>query len=425
MFLINIGHSWSFQSLSGADGVVLLPSKVSYARLARESPDARTILFDPQLYLSELDVDDCGKACTNLASYPYFGVRGVESYDSSVEKRNEWQSRMREVVREGWTARAPVDESEANEACENAIALQQDLHCSHVILPSPLLKEREDEAQTLGLWLDQGLETAQNLEVEEPLLATIALSESVLSDIAFSELGFLDTIVDQVTARDGIDGVYIVVAQSVSRHPFDSEESVCRCYAYLSKAFSEAGYEYVLVNFADVFGLVCMGLGASGFATAQSHALRRLALPAFNETSGGRAYPHFYSHVSASEFATESDLDRIRDARLLRRIRDITPVSQQLMATLASGGSASTLRAWAESSNNLNAAQTHFLTRVAREQAGLRNLDLGARQEYVEDWLETADATLLLIRQRLGRGNNLKGRSVPAESWIRIVNDIA
>ena len=103
------------------------------------------------------------------------------------------------------------------------------MRVSFVILPSSLIVERENESQVQAEWLDAGIQAAGDLEVSQPVLATIAVHESVLNDAAFAPAGFLDTVVDQVAARDGVDGVYIVVAQDGgAKHPFESGAAVMR-----------------------------------------------------------------------------------------------------------------------------------------------------------------------------------------------------
>src|SRR5579863_3821464 len=159
-------------------------------------------------------------------------------------------------------------------------------------------------------------------------------------------------------------GVYIVVVQNEAGHPFESSRNVQRAYVRLSSAFAARGYGTVLPNFADVFGLVCLGVGATGCSSGPSQALRRLALAGYKEEGGGIALPRFYSHKLAAELATEADLDRIVGRRLLRRVEDRTPYSETLMDTLASGGSASQLQPWAESRSNVAMAHRHFIYRM-------------------------------------------------------------
>src|SRR5690606_36938109 len=131
----------------------------------------------------------------------------------------------------------------------DAIEFQLNLGCNQVILPAPLISEREDEAATLGEWLDHGLAVGEEMEVGQPLLATIAVEESVLRNNAFEDGGFLDAVVDQVASREGIEGVYIVVLQTLAEHPFTADSSVLRAYLHLCRRFRDVGYTTIIVNF--------------------------------------------------------------------------------------------------------------------------------------------------------------------------------
>src|SRR5579863_3782905 len=298
MFALNLGYRWNFASTTaGIHDVIYLPQGNSRPRLLRAPRgEAQGVLFDPQLYLAGLDANQCAKACVRLASFPWFGAHELQPFDSGTQKLTEWEAVSREVIAEHWTSAPPDEEAAIATACRDAIEFQLELGCSAILLPSPLITEREDEAQVPARWLDAATEAANELEVGQPLLASVALADTALNDAAFLPAGFLDTVVDQVSSRSGLDGVYIVIAQTEMRHPFQTDARVNRAYLHLCRAFSYIDYDTIVTNFADVFGLVCLGMGATGLATGQSHALRRLALSGLEDESFGKALPHLYSH---------------------------------------------------------------------------------------------------------------------------------
>jgi len=420
MFFLNLGYKWSFQSLEGLEAAILLPSSNSIEKFADKRPDVRNLLFDPQLYLSTLNCADAGTVCSRLVCYPWFGAEDVPTYDGE-ETRRDWERSVRESISENWRGKAPRVR-DAERLATTAIQFQQGLTCSHIILPSPLLTEREGEGAVQAQWLDAGLSAAESCEVDEPILATVAIADIALNDAAFEAYGILDTVVDQITSREGIDGVYIVVVQSGKPHPLRSPLSVHKAYAWLTRAFADAGYEHIITNFADVFGIACLGLGATGLATGQSHALRRMSLVGFDDDSFGRALPYLYSHRMVAELASETDLNLMRDAKLLRRVQDITPASERLFAVLRGGGSASSVLAWVESVNNIKAANTHFLTRVLQSDKELSQLPVSSRLSAIEDWLEDATATGLFVQERLGRPlSDLKGAVAPSSAWLGLL----
>ena len=97
MFILNLGFRWSLRSASDLSGVVLLPAHNAEPRVARGAPrDHRTFLLDPQVYLAGLGVKGRTKTCARLATYPWFMVEGLDSYDSSAdETRPQWEARLR------------------------------------------------------------------------------------------------------------------------------------------------------------------------------------------------------------------------------------------------------------------------------------------------------------------------------------------
>jgi hypothetical protein len=419
MFLLNVGYRWNLAAdLSEVQATIYLAAGSIGERLRRQAlPEKQRLLFDPQLYLAGLDPDSCQKTCARLASYPWFGVNDIPSFDSAQSSLREWEAAIRGTIGGLWPRQAPAVRLITS---LRALDFQLALGCTHIILPSPLIADREDEAQTQAEWLDSCLEAAQELEVGQPVLATVAVADSVLNAEAFNEGGFLDIVADQITARDGLDGVYIVIANNVGDHPFRNSPAIQRAYLHLSSAFAARGYETVLTNFADVFGLVCLGAGATGFASGPSQSLRRLAISAFRDEGGGIALPHFYSHRVIGEFLSETELDRYVQRNLLRRIRDNTPYSVALMDALQAGRSASAIQGWAESQNNLATSQKHFLHRLSLEDQSLMAVSPADRLARVREWLEEAEAGMLLLKNRFGE-SVAPGAFAPADSWSTLL----
>jgi len=424
MFLLNLGYKWIAHEVSTIDGVVIVASGNSSAKCERASlPDVKHILFDPQLYLAGLDASICKKVCGRLTTHPWFGVSDVPDFDSASMKRREWDAKIREHASTAWPRHAPEGDH-VRIACEECIDFQLRLGCTQLILPSPLIQDREDEASIQALWLDQGLQAASDLEVGQPILATVAVAETALNEPAFEEGGFLDTIVDQVTARTShdeavLDGVYVVVAKSKQTHPFEASAHVYKAYQSLCQTFRVAGFRSVIAAFSDVFGLACVGGGASGLTAGPSQSLRQLALDTFVDEGFGAPLPHYYSHRLAGELRSEDDLDRIRDARLYRRVRDDTNYSRALSRTILAGGSASRLPDWAESKNNVTVAQLHFLARLSRAEQALQALTPAERADEVRDWLENAVATSEYVESRLNP-DKVKGTLAPSDQWLKL-----
>lgn len=421
MFFLNRGYQRRInENIDRISGSILLPSANVSERLLRMSAEYPRVLIDPQLYLAGLTAGECEKVCARLATYPWFGVRDLPDFDSAEIGLREWEGRVRAHVQRAWPSRAPVGNGIAN-AAALAVDFQLRMRVTFIILASPLITEREDEAQTQAEWLDAGVRAATTLEAEQPVLATIALHESVLNERAFEPGGFLDTIIDQVAARDGVDGVYIVIAQESAGHPFETDRRVLRAYLHLVRACRNRPYETIVTNFADVFGIACMGAGATAMASGPSQALRRLSLAGFQEQGGGRPLPQYYSHRCIGEFLSESHLNVIARTRgTLRQVRDETDFSASLLDALDRGASAAAVPAWAESQNNVAEAYHHFIARLASEGHAVgRRRDRTERAQHVRDWVEDAIAARLFLGSRLGEAG-IVGRYAPADQWLEL-----
>ncbi len=189
-------------------------------------------------------------------------------------------------------------------------------------------------------------------------------------------------------------------------------------YAHLTHTFASFGYEFVFVNFADVFGVACIGLGASGFATGPSQSLRRLSLAAYLDEGGGLPLPHLYSHMAVAEFLLERELEVIARLNLLRRVTDITPHSRDLFHALTRGRGAASVAAWAESKNNVAAAARHFISRMIAEGAAYAALTPVQRFTRAESWLDDAVVNQDFLSRRLTTHLQTSPTYGPVAAWL-------
>jgi len=417
MFALNEGYQWFSTNFTNLQGAVYLAAGNDAERM-RRSPQANFTwkIFDPQLYLAGLSGSESAKICARLASYPWFGIDGTPEFDSGAQTRVAWQQGVQEFVKKNWRGSAP-DEDERLSCSAAAVSFQADLGCTHILAPAPLIAEREDEAESCALWTDAALQAATELDIGQPVIATVAVSEGVLNDASFNEGGYLDTIVDQVVSRDGLGGVYLVVAQTQPRHPLSAPSIVTRTYAHLTRAFANFGYEFIFVNFADVFGIACLGLGASGFATGRSQALRRLCLAAMLDDGGGLPLPHLYSHRAVAEFLPEREMEAIAQRNLLPRVRDITTYSQDLFQALNAGEEISTITPWAETKNNVATAAKHFIARMITEGSAYSDLTVDDRHARATAWLAGAMNNQQALVERLAGFLDTFPTYAPVVDW--------
>lgn len=415
MFYINVGRDHQIaRDLDTRKGAILLPAHVTSERMERERDvNCTSAAIDPQLYLATLDGKDCSKTCAKLCTFPWFLVENVPELDEEATL-TEWKAELVRFARENWPAAIPDGPLSARKALE----YQDSCGCRILIAPAPLIVDGTDEGEAIAQWADWGIEARDELELEKPLMASIALDESILTDAVFAGHGLLDAVEDHITARRGLAGVYVVVNRLNDAHPFCISPNVARAYIEVSHRLSTCGLEYILVNFADILGLVCLAFGASDFATGESQSRRRLSLSGFKDTDG-RRLPKYYAHGVAGEFYTEQDLDRIAEQRLVRQIRDVTPYSRALLEALESGRSASENVNWAENFSNDTFARRHFLHRMMEEAQRIEHApSLDERRKLALDWMEDADMRQLFIRQKLADvSHELRGDFAPVSQW--------
>lgn len=419
MFLLNFGArspNAIFENVSSSTnrrvGACLLACGFDSGQLVRnELPNAAALLLDPQLYLAGLTASNEDTRVWRLASHSWFGVDDVVAFDSAEQRKRAWKDEVKAAALERWRSRPPNDVSRSADA---AVRCQLSIGCSMVILPSPLLTAREDEAAPAVEWTRAGVAAARRTECGVPLLATVALDEGVLNDNAFESLGYLDALVSQISALRGIDGVYIVVAQAgENRHPFKTNEIVYRAYASLCRRFRSTGrVQYVLPNFCDIGGFITIAHGADGFANGNFQSTRRLSLSAGAE---GRPYPYYYTHAAAAELRPEDDLDAIAAAGLLPRIGERTPYSDALISALEATGTAAGQQPWLMTINNVAASHCHLVHRYCEV---VDELLASARRRYesVERWASAAMETQVALSKVLDKEKTRY--LVPAESLI-------
>lgn len=413
MFTLDLGYYTNYHlDFSNLNGALQLAS-ANYSHRHVENATLQRLFFDPQLYLSGLNVSTCSDTCAKLSTYPWFQVPNIPKRDQ-YKKIKEWTDAISALIGNNWSGNAPTN---IEQSVRDAINFQVEKGCTHIILPSPLVVQREDECAVQAAWLDSGIEVAQEIEPNQPFLATVALDESVLDSSSFASNGYLDTLLDQYTSRNGVNGVYIVVNQTYSRHPYDTSKNTLKAYLHLVKGFSRAGYEHIVVNFADIFGIVCLAFGATTFVTGRSQTLRRLAMVSMTDEGGGLPLPYYYSHKTVSEYLSEEEIKKVSSRGLYRRICDDTPFSSPLTDAINSGGDASQVPAWAESQNNVTASNKHFVEKLIREGISLQGS--GADLEEVKVWLEDAEMKQAFLKLKIS--NDFPGRSARVRDWLDLI----
>jgi len=415
-YFINIGYRFALPQSVAPDGSVVLAGCLPGHQLARRRinhryPHLASRYFDPQLYLAGLDPAESPQACAYLASYPWFAVQGLTTYDSGQQTQSDWTQRTRRRIATLWPRAAPTGSRAIRQAVESCVDFQLDLGVLAVILPSPLTVDpATDYAQELQ-WLDEGIRYAASLEEQPPVFATVAITDTCLRYQDPPQNPLLDLILDVVSARE-IDGVYLVVEQA--SEAADARQCTNRRTAWsllhLVHLFSTDAQIQVGVNFAGCYGLACRAAGADFWASGWYKSTYRLRLA--DKIAGGRAYPSYWSYPAAVDFHLDNDLDNV--VGMLPQIADRTAASRGLLRALASRQRVRQVPAWRYAMSNVAAAAEHFYLSAIQAESALSAQP--SAHDHVEQWLTNADASARTVAATLGRASKTKTDHVA--SWL-------
>ena len=391
-FFVNLGHAFKVPESFHPEGSVILAASMPKHQLERRTFSYRHLakrLFDPQLYLSGLEVPTAPEFCTKLATYPWFGVEDLEAFDSGEHTQSSWRQQARASIASRWTGTIPNEPAKLLAVTRQCIEFQLGLGCWAVVLPSPLTVDPGTDYAPELAWLDAGLESATDLGCTLPVYATVAVSDICTRFQAVGENALLSLVLDAVSARE-VDGVYIVIEQA--SEPDDTRQCAntrtLSAVLRLVAGFGQGAGLTVGVNFLGAFGLVCQAVGASWWASNWYKSLYRLRLA--DKVAGGRAYPSYWSFPMACDIHLESDLSGLVAAGMLSSLSDSTTASAGLLAAAASGLGPPNVPAWIYRPSNVSAAIEHYLLSSVLHEGELVDIASAQRLGWVKTWLERA-----------------------------------
>lgn len=421
MFMLNIGYRWT--NRERVDGVVINASGVHKAQIVRRNlqVEPSALLFDPQLYLSGLDLSRCTTTCARLSTYPWFGGGSEYEFDSEIQTQKEWfEIHKSSMV---WPVALPTIKQGIKESIITCFDFQISIGVTHLTIPTPIVEDVEDEFASQLLWIDTALELKTDYEL--PMLATVAFTDNIVIHQDPLDNRVVQTIIDNLSAREELDGAYVLPIQTGNNSIRIIEKGVATTLLHISHILGNQNGKIIFVNFADSFGYACLAVGATGFIGGYTNKTRRMNFVDFIEDGGGGAYPRFYSHNLLLELLTDRDLSKIRDAKLLRLIRDDkTDASDDLLAILNEGLSANDLPNWREGLNNVTTATIHKIERLAWVSRQLTEVggDIQSRLDHVLEWLQTAEANQFLLQSRFNTAP-LEDDGTHIAVWTRAFED--
>jgi hypothetical protein len=347
-------------------------------------------LLDPQLYLANLSAAESPKACQYLASYPWFGIEGLPTYDSAQISQREWKDlTLAQIVAE-WPGVAPSDDAMVKKAVESCLDFQvQQQDCKAIIAPSPLTSDPNTSYDVELDWLDRSIAYAEAQKIDLPIYATVAITDSCLRYTAPSSNRLLDLILDTVSSR-AVKGVYLVIEQGAepSERRQCASSKTLESILYFVHTFSKECNLEVIVNFLGHFGLVCQAAGAAGWASNWYKSLYRLRLA--DKLQGGRSFPSLWSSSINADIHLRDDLDQINRHNLLEEAMEITPFTVSLSAALKARDPVSKVPDWAYRSSNVTSAINHYLSSAIAQTILLESVSESGQLDFVEEKLEHA-----------------------------------
>lgn len=396
MFLLNRGYSLKYNDKLNIHGMIVNISGLMMPAIERRPiPENEISLFDPQLYFP-LDYNDkCKKTYCNLSTYPWFNSE-TPVFDSTQINITEFKKGLKEQNSHS-NVSIPNDIDEIRTRILSCVEFQvsEYINATHIILPTPLIIDTEDEFSTQLLWINEGLDIISNFE-NKKVLITVALSEQVIIHKTFESNSLMQTIVDNLSALEDIEGFYIVIARSNNNSNI-TEKNIVQSVLELSYLLGKKINKKVFLNFIDNLGFLGLAAGAYAFGSGYNNKERRLNFNDFiDKESGGPPLPHFYSYSLIGDFFPERDLSKIRDARLLRYIeKDITTFSASLLNALKQNKEISMLADWKETLNNVSVAKDHRTALMIDKINFINSLNFTEKIQYTLEWLQNAEASKL------------------------------
>lgn len=396
MFYYNTRYHFKLKAGSPEDGCggILLASGVAAEELVRRQfkryPHLQHRLFDPQLYLSDLDPHRAEGPVRKLSTYRWFGAAGVPEYDSSKHgPMRHYREQYGDKLLASWTRTLPTDPAEIAEAALMIVDLQLKLGCEGIILPSPMTDNPRRGYQVEVRWLDAGLEACRQRRVSIPIYATIAVADFILRNVNPDRDLFLQTIAGHVASRERLAGAYVVFEQADLQRVDGTSADTLVALLMLVDDLSRGAGRQVIVNYMGTFGAIAGAAGATRWGSGYYPSQRKLKLSDFDDKDA-YAYPRYYSLKLLGDIGLKGDLLRVCKAGYGSRLLPQTKSAKGLHQALSRGEEPDVLPLWEYKPGNHGLAMPHYYECMYSFAAHLDSLDAIERLDFVEKWLTRA-----------------------------------
>lgn len=283
----NIGSGVIFGPDAEAPGS--LESYISALRL--EYPDAE-LLIDPQVYVATLE---------------------APNYKRLVE----YQDRYFEVN----LGRGSFRPRFIQALVRRTIDWQLGSNVSGVICPGVRIQGFGSPMAQIAIALAQeACDYAQEMGVEQPLYATIAVSEE-----SFRDTEMMNEYLDELTTLE-VDGFYFVIFERGAGYRSAVAQDILPNVLRFIYSLGEVNLYRLLAGYADLNGYLYRIVGASAFASGWSQSLRRLTEDKWAERTGGRRpRPRYTSVPLFNSIPIDPDLRRIYEEGQITRVLANSP----------------------------------------------------------------------------------------------------
>lgn len=401
MYFTSYGKEYSGIAPEGfpIPGGLFRPSMIPRRELMSRSalqPRPERIVLDPQLYLLDMPIDGTRhvRLIENLGSYSWFGVdeREFDSGEFALTPQfaeppspaQLWEKRSNVVGSWRPTVRGSIEAQ-----------LQVPFRIDDVLLPATLIQDPESRLIEEMERLDTAIQVART-RTEKPLYASLPLADVLFLSRDPGSNRLLDALVENLDAREDLEGVYIPLVQLNDPRERLCHERVVGSMLRLAKLFGQKSRLKAIFNFVEALGVACVALGAESYVSGYSTKHRRCSLSDFrSDKNGGIAYPKFFSLQTCMDFQV-TDLKAMAERDLLQLlVLDQTESSKSLFMGLEAGDELETIAPWRPTANNVFAAKTHYFEQQVKA------LEVFKSADDVIGWLQDAESTWDRIRREL------------------------
>jgi hypothetical protein len=416
MFYHNTRYRFKLAEQSPTDiaGGIIAASAMPRPQLMRRSIKSHSYLqhrlFDPQLYLADINPLVAAENVIKLGTYPWFRCAHEEFVSGEViGGLRKWKDDQAPQLIKSWPGQVASSDEDIASSVRTAIQMQLALGCEAIILPSPMTRvpgQYADEAR----WIDAGLSTCSELRVAVPVFATVAIADTALRQMQPSQNPFLQIVTAQIASRPSLSGAYFVIAQeSEDGYVCKNPDTLLSLLILVDDITRGAGRE-AIVNYMGTFGAVTFGIGARIWSTGFYRSQRRLRTSDMDD-SEGRTYPRYYSAPLLGDIGVDEDLAIVaRDPEVVRALVN-TEASAKLNAVLVNRGQVGEVPEWEYRMTNTTAAIAHYNAQMSALGIQLEGVEPSNRVEVVHRMLRRAESLASRVRDVLTRGRRITGHT--------------